>query len=128
MPRNTTLNAALLAALLLLSAPGVAGADNGDPARRQLWKSRSGDDPQWASPAWDDAVWRDVPLPGTWEEQGYRGADGTVWFRRVVTLGAEARLAARQGRLGLLLGGTDFGGYQAYAGGRFLGSSRGWAQ
>ncbi|HEY7216333.1 MAG TPA: ATP-binding protein [Thermoanaerobaculia bacterium] len=125
MPRNSNLGAALLAALLLLPAGAAASSE---PVQRQLWKSHAGDDPRWAGPAWDDAAWRDVPLPGTWSEQGYRGADGMVWFRRVVTLGAEARLAARQGRLGLLLGPADFGGYQAYAGGRLLGSSRSWPQ
>jgi signal transduction histidine kinase/ActR/RegA family two-component response regulator len=45
----------------------------------------------------------------------------------VITLSEEARLAARHGQLGLLLGPSDFGGYQVYAGGRLLGSSRGWA-
>ncbi len=125
MPSHSNLGAALLAALLLLPASAAASSE---PVQRQLWKSRSGDDPRWAGPHYDDAAWRDVPLPGTWKEQGYRGVNGTIWFRRVVTLGEEARLAARNGRLGLLLGPADFGGYQAYAGGRLLGSSRGWPQ
>jgi signal transduction histidine kinase/ActR/RegA family two-component response regulator len=131
MPSDSRLWIAVGTALLtalLLSPPGVAGADSGGPVQRQLWKSRAGDDPRWASPAYDDAAWRDVSLPGTWKEQGYRGVDGTVWFRRVVTLGTEARLAARNGQLGLLLGAADFGGYQVYAGGRLLGSSRSWPQ
>ncbi|HEY4573095.1 MAG TPA: ATP-binding protein, partial [Thermoanaerobaculia bacterium] len=53
--------------------------------------------------------------------------DGMVWLRGVVPLGEEARLAARQGRLGLLLGPPTYGGYQAFANGRLLGSSRGWS-
>jgi signal transduction histidine kinase/CheY-like chemotaxis protein len=118
--------AALLAALLFWSPLGAAAADLDPPVRPEIWKSRAGDDPRWASPGYGDAAWRKVPLPGTWNELGYRGADGTIWFRRVVTLGEEARLAAREGRLGLLLGAADFGAYQAYAGGRLLGSSRAW--
>jgi signal transduction histidine kinase/CheY-like chemotaxis protein len=50
-----------------------------------------------------------------------------VWFRGVVPLGEEARLAARRNRLGLLLGPSTYGGYQVFAGGRLLGSSRGWS-
>ena len=113
---------AVLLAALLLPAPGAAGTT----VRPELWKSRPGDDPRWVYPGLDDSGWRQVPLPGTWQEQGYRGVDGTIWFRRVVRLGEEARLANRNGRLGLLLGPADFSGYQAYAGGRLLGSSRGW--
>ncbi len=128
MSTDSSLSAALLAALLFLSSPGAAVVDSGAPVQRQLWKSRAGEDPRWARPGLDDAAWRSVPLPGTWKEQGYQGVDGTIWFRRVMILGEEARLAARQGQLGLLLGPADFGGYQAYAGGRLLGSSRGWRQ
>jgi len=117
---------ALLAALLLLSAGG-AFADPGATVRRELWKSHPGDDPRWATPGYDDSAWRAVPLPGTWREQGYSGVDGPVWFRRVVVLDDEARLAARQGRLGLLLGPSLYGAYQAYASGRLVGSSHGWS-
>ncbi|HET9209544.1 MAG TPA: ATP-binding protein [Thermoanaerobaculia bacterium] len=122
-PRGWTLRGglALLAALLLCPVSRAETAGTG------LWKSWPGDDPRWASPGLDDAAWRRVPLPATWREQGYAGLDGTVWFRRVVTLGEEARLAARQGRLGLLLGPPLHGGYQVFAGGRLLGSSRGWS-
>src|SRR5947199_1637944 len=112
---------ALLAALLLCTA------SSGETVRPGLWKSRPGDDPRWASPGLDDAAWKAVPLPATWREQGYTGLDGMVWFRRSVPLGEEARLAARRGRLGLLLGPCMHGGYQVFAGGRLAGSSRGWS-
>src|SRR4051794_31556221 len=110
---------ALLTALLL--CPASRGET---PAG--LWRSRPGDDPRWARPGLDDSSWRTVQLPAPWSEQGYTGLDGMVWLRGVVRLGEEARLAARQGRLGLLLGPT-YGGYQVFANGRLLGSSRGWS-
>src|SRR5436305_3078169 len=112
---------ALLAALLLCQAA------SGETVPAGPWKSRPGDDLRWALPGFDDSSWRAVPLPATWREQGYTGLDGRVWLRRVVPLGEEARLAARQGRLGLLLGPSMYGGYQVFAGGRLLGSSRGWS-
>ena len=67
-----------------------------------------------------------MPLPGTWREQGYSEFDGVVWYRRAFRLDEEAQGAARRGQLGLLLGPSGYGGYQVYAGGRLLGSSRGW--
>ncbi len=108
---------ALLGILLFLPA-GSSAAEH--------WKSRPGDDLHWARPGHGGSAWRAVPLPGTWREQGYAGFDGVVWFRRMVPLGEEARLAARRGRLALLLGPPRYGGYQAFAGGRLLGSSPGW--
>jgi len=125
-----SLGLALIAVLPLLLAAGAAagavGAAPEKPLRPGLWKSRPGDDLRRASPGYDDSAWRAVPLPATWREQGYEGLDGAVWFRRVVALDEEARLAARRGRLALLLGSPRYGGYQAFAGGRLLGSSRGW--
>ena len=111
---------ALFAALLLCPAAGRTVGPG-------LWKSRPGDDTRWASPEYDDSAWRTVALPAPWREQGYTGLDGTVWFRRVVPVDEEARLAARRGRLGILLGPPMYGGYQVFAGGRLLGSSRGWS-
>ncbi|HEX6901882.1 MAG TPA: response regulator [Thermoanaerobaculia bacterium] len=116
---------ALLGIWLFLAA-GTAVAQ-GEWPQAGLWKSRPGDDLRWAHPGYDDAAWRAVPLPATWREQGYAGLDGPVWFRRVVTLDGEARLAARRGELAILLGPPRHGGYQVYAGGRLLGASPGWS-
>ncbi len=121
---------ALLAVLLLFPASAVLASTApaaGQTAGSGLWRSRPGDDPRWASPGYDDSAWREVPLPATWREQGYTGLAGPVWFRRVVSLDEEARLAAGRGRLGILLGASRHGGYQAFAGGRLLGSSPGWS-
>jgi len=119
------------AAFLLLFLAGRAMPAISAPAaplRPELWKSRAGDDPRWASPGFDDTSWRAVPLTATWREQGFQGVDGTVWFRGTVQLDEEARLAARRGRLGVLLGPSDrYGAYQLFAAGRLLGSSRGWS-
>jgi signal transduction histidine kinase/DNA-binding response OmpR family regulator len=116
---------ALLAVLLFFPAAGATQPGKGT-ARSALWKSRPGDDPRWASPGFDDSAWKAVPLPATWREQGYTGA-GKVWFRRVESLDAAARLAAGRGELGILLGSSiPFGACQVYAAGRLAGSSGGW--
>jgi signal transduction histidine kinase len=110
----------LLTIFLLVPWAAVAQAP-------ESWKSQAGDDPRWARPDFDDSAWPAVPLPSTWREQGRQGFDGVVWFRRVVPLGEEARLAAARDDLGLLLGPPAAGGYEAYAGGRLIGRSRGWS-
>src|SRR3954469_23378683 len=93
--------AAVLAIALFAPASGAAApgpSRTRPPTRLDLWRSRSGDDPRWASPSFDDSGWRAVPLLDTWQRQGYRGGDGVVWFRRTVELDPEARLAAGRGR------------------------------
>ncbi len=65
-------------------------------------------------------------MRSTWREQGRHGLDGMMWFRRAVTLAPEAQPAARENELSLLLGPPAYGGYEVYAGGRFIGRSRGW--
>ncbi|HEX7681020.1 MAG TPA: histidine kinase dimerization/phospho-acceptor domain-containing protein, partial [Thermoanaerobaculia bacterium] len=44
-----------------------------------------------------------------------------------MTLDDQARLASGRQELGLLLGPPNYGAYEAYAGGRFIGRSRGWS-
>ncbi len=118
--------AALLAILLaVVMAPGAAGEP--ETLLPELWKTQRGDDGGWASPLFDDSAWASVPFPGTWEEQGYAGVDGFVWFRRRIPLPGHARALARAGQLGLAMSHVHFGGYEAYAGGRLIGRSRGWS-
>jgi signal transduction histidine kinase/CheY-like chemotaxis protein len=53
-------------------------------------------------------------------------AQEVAWERRVTTLDAEARLAAANDELGLLVG-TPPGSYEVFANGRLIGRSRGWS-
>ncbi|MFT3843413.1 MAG: sialate O-acetylesterase [Lacibacter sp.] len=43
----------------------------------------------WELPAYDDFRWSNLVAPKSWEEQGLAGLDGTVWYRKTVTLTAE---------------------------------------
>ena len=45
------------------------------------WKFKTGDDPSWATPAFDDASWGTIDPKKTWEEQGYKGYNGFAWYR-----------------------------------------------
>src|SRR6187200_203752 len=115
-----SLPCAVLVAGFLLAAPAAV-------ATSASWKVQAGDDPAWSSPGFDDSAWRTAPLPAVWEQQGLQDLDGMVWFRGMLHLDEEARLAAAGDRLGLLLGGASAGAYEVWAGGRRIGRSRGWS-
>jgi len=114
----------LLLALLLL--PVSSTAQQAGAVAHEPWATHTGDDPRWSRPEFDDSSWPRVPVRSTWREQGRQAYDGVVWFRRVVTLGDEARLAGQKNELGLLLGPPAYGGYEVWAGERWIGRSRGW--
>ncbi|HYM59315.1 MAG TPA: ATP-binding protein, partial [Thermoanaerobaculia bacterium] len=117
----------LLALLVVFPMAAASMAPSAGGRSPELWATQTGDDPRWSWPEFDDSAWPRVGLRSTWREQGRQGYDGMVWFRRVVTLGDEARIAAGRNDLGLLLGPPVYGGYEAYAGGRRIGRSRGWS-
>lgn len=86
-----------------------------------VWKSRVGDDPAWASPAFDDTGWTEVLLPATWEEQGYAGLEGYLWYRRVIHLHLKDFQPNTSDPLGLLVGPMSYGHYELYVNGRLTG-------
>jgi len=96
-------------------------------AARELWAMQTGDDPRWSRPDFIDSAWPRVPLQSSWQQLGAHDHDGIVWFRGVVSLSDEARLAGQRNELALLLGPPVSGGYEAFAGGRWIGRSRGWS-
>ena len=45
------------------------------------WRFHTGDDPQWASPAFDDSQWPLLRMDRSWNVQGYGGYSGYAWYR-----------------------------------------------
>jgi hypothetical protein len=45
------------------------------------WRFHTGDDPQWASPNFDDSSWPLLTTGADWSRQGYRGYSGYAWYR-----------------------------------------------
>ena len=43
---------------------------------------------QYAAVSWDDASWKTMKLPATWETAGLPNVDGIVWFRKKISLPA----------------------------------------
>jgi len=45
------------------------------------WRFHTGDDPQWASPSFDESQWSLLRMDRSWNVQGYRGYSGYAWYR-----------------------------------------------
>ena len=58
------------------------------------WQFHTGDDPDWASPSFDDSGWQPILAGVPWEAQGHYGYTGFAWYRRhiVVPQSATANL------------------------------------
>ncbi len=50
------------------------------------WKFKIGDDLEWATADFDDKSWKSIPVPSTWEQQGYANYDGYAWYRKSVKI------------------------------------------
>lgn len=78
------------------------------------WRFHTGDDPAWASPAFDDSQWPLIRSDKSWTTQGYPDYGGYAWYR--------FRLHVSDGSapLSLFLA-QILTGYQLYADGRLIG-------
>jgi Stage II sporulation protein E (SpoIIE) len=83
------------------------------------WLFASGDDPTWASPAFDDHGWKTISAEHQFGEDGYR--DLTAGWYRI-----HLKLPERHPRLTLLVGGV-VGSYEVYANGTLLGGAGSWS-
>ena len=91
--------------LILISVYAAASAQNLLPGK---WKFKTGDDPAWASPTFNDADWGTI-TPGTvWEDQGFAAYDGYGWYRATFTIPSKFRKDAETyGGFSLQLGKID---------------------
>jgi hypothetical protein len=85
------------------------------------WEFHLGDDPAWASPAFDDSGWAQIQVGRAWEGQGYRNATGFAWYRRHLALAPSTLPAGKDWKLALLLPAVQDAG-EVYWNGRLVGS------
>lgn len=52
----------------------------------QNWKIKTGNDPQWSSPQFDDSGWLSISPLQNWESQGIPDYDGYAWYRASVVI------------------------------------------
>jgi hypothetical protein len=80
-----------------------------------LWRFRTGDDPAWARPGFDDSHWPLVRSDESWTEQGYPAFNGYAWYRFKIEMPGDGK------PVGLLLPGI-VNGYELYIDGQLIGS------
>jgi hypothetical protein len=73
---------ALACALLMPAQEITTGVLGGSAPLDGVWKQQTGDDPSWASPAFDDSAWHAVTMP----EPVTRGPRGITWYRLRIRL------------------------------------------
>ncbi len=54
------------------------------------WYFSIGDDMDWARYDYNHFNWEQINVPSPWERQGFNGYDGFAWYRREVSLSADA--------------------------------------
>lgn len=74
----------------------------------EKWKFKTGDDPQWASPDFDDSNWNEIKAGIQWESQGYNSYDGFAWYRVTINIPSSLKeIAKKYDGFNLILGKID---------------------
>jgi alpha-galactosidase len=58
------------------------------------WKFITGDNLDYANPAYNDSSWKMIQVNAIWEDQGYEPYDGYAWYRTVVVIPSEMKKKA----------------------------------
>jgi len=58
------------------------------------WKFVTGDNLDYAKPAYNDSSWKTIRVDAIWEDQGYEPYDGYAWYRTVVVIPSEMKKKA----------------------------------
>ena len=123
--RNTSISPILLACriclFMLLAAAGWLHAQtfnlqtDREPVTslNGLWRFHTGDNPQWASPNFDDSQWPLLRSDESWTKQGYPGYSGYAWYRFQVIV------PPGEGQLSLLLP-PILSSYQVFVDGKLV--------
>lgn len=85
---------------------------------RGRWQFILGDNPEFASPDYDDSQWERIDVPSAWEHEGFYRYDGYAWYRKTFKIDFDElsdQLYVRLGRIddvdevyfnGVKIGGT----------------------
>ena len=83
MPRSFYSYTQFLILLLCWSAGDLSAQDL---AISKGWKFKTGDEPQWASPSFNDSSWSPINIGAPWEFQGYANYNGFAWYRMHIVI------------------------------------------
>jgi signal transduction histidine kinase len=88
---------------------------------RGKWKFKTGDDPRWVDPSFNDSNWEELQVPVPWGKQGHYDYSGIAWYRLKLHVPEKE---SRKQFTGITIGFVD-SSYELYAGGRKIGRA-GW--
>jgi alpha-galactosidase len=89
------------------------------------WKFKTGDQKEWATPAFDDSDWPSIEIGKYWENQGYKNYNGFAWYRLHVVIPSSLKNKAfLKEKLRFDLGMIDDGD-EVYLNGFLLGTNAG---
>ncbi len=83
------------------------------------WQFHAGDNPEWASPSFDDSGWEPIQVAGSWGSQSHPGYTGYAWYRRHVQIHT---VGGSQSKYALLMPPVD-DAYEVYWNGKLIGRS-----
>jgi hypothetical protein len=121
MPHRT-LRRCLALLILLTTYPLFAQTFNLGASRQRIlhldgkWRFHPGDNPQWASPTFNDSNWPLLNSNESWIYQGYPDLSGYAWYRFTIQVPAKSPALAIDFP-------PIFTGYQIYENGSLIGSS-----
>lgn len=88
-----------------------------------VWKFKTGDDPAWSAPGFDDTGWKTIKIGSHWEDEGYTDYDGFAWYRASVMIPSSLKATSfLNGDLKISLGMIDDGD-QVYLNGKLIGQN-----
>lgn len=94
--------------LLLIIGLAINGTGFSQNILPATWKFKTGDNTEWAAPAFDDSKWGEITPGVVWEQQGFPGYDGFAWYRATFTISSKFRKDAESyGGFSLQLGKID---------------------
>lgn len=96
----------------------IQGLGHGKAELDGPWQFRTGDNPAWAQPAWDDSSWETLAPDAPWGAQGHPSYTGIAWYRRHLNI---IPAPGTEGKFQVLLPDTE-DSYEVYWNGNLIGS------
>jgi hypothetical protein len=114
-----------LLAFLLLFFLAISSLTAQDINITKGWKFKTGDQPDWASPGFNDSSWQSIEVGKPWEYQGFPDYDGFAWYRLHILIPSSIKEKSfLKEKLKFDLGKIDDGD-EVYLNGSFLGRNAG---
>lgn len=97
----------LMGTSMFLVFTGLIFADDASINLDSSWIVKTGDNPFWSDPVFDDSDWQSIKVGIPWENAGLPGYDGYAWYRLSFVVPQDWQARDEHGFLSLSLGQID---------------------